>query len=146
MQTDQAKRSVNNRGLSDAEKGINPWILKVDLTRAPASACFRHNVLLEVGLVQRELHIRYAKKPKCTVTRITEDSLVSVDLDGVRSLLILLLTGHVVSVLILGMELIVHRYNIGDKVRGVRRPAARRPGPTGLMLSSRSNVSNAFSG
>lgn len=73
---------------------------------------FRNNILLETGLMEREHRKWYSKKPECVAgKRITEESLVSVRVEDIASVLIFLFIGFTVSYTILILEIIVFRYN-----------------------------------
>lgn len=72
---------------------------------------FRNNILMETGLVEREMRIWHGMKPICAVGKtVTEESLVSVEIKDVASLLGLLSIGFLISLTVLVMEIIVHRY------------------------------------
>ncbi|XP_025424044.1 glutamate receptor ionotropic, delta-2-like [Sipha flava] len=67
------------------------------------------NLLLETGIMDRELQIWYAKKPKCVAGKTTtEESLVSVGIKDIISLYIFLLVGFIVSIITLLLEKIIH--------------------------------------
>jgi hypothetical protein len=72
---------------------------------------FRNVILLETGLMQRELNIWHAEKPKCTAGKTTtEESLVSVEIKDIASLIAFLIIGFIGSFTILVLEIIVHRH------------------------------------
>ncbi|XP_050432669.1 uncharacterized protein LOC126840772 [Adelges cooleyi] len=75
-----------------------------------------HSVLLETGLVDRELKNWHAKKPHCVKgKRITEESLVSVEFKDITSILAFLLFGVIVSLIIFTLEIIVHHLKTKNK-------------------------------
>ncbi|KAF0756485.1 ionotropic receptor 75a-like, partial [Aphis craccivora] len=68
-------------------------------------------ILWETGLMQRELSIWHAEKPKCTAGKTTtEESLVSVEIKDVASLIAFLIIGFIGSFTILVLEIIIHRH------------------------------------
>ncbi|XP_027836912.1 ionotropic receptor 75a-like [Aphis gossypii] len=68
-------------------------------------------ILWETGLMQRELSIWHAEKPKCTAGKTTtEESLVSVEIKDVASLIAFLIIGFIGSFAILVLEIIIHRH------------------------------------
>lgn len=72
---------------------------------------FRNCILWETGLMQRELSIWHAEKPKCTAGKTTtEESLVSVEIKDVASLIAFLIIGFIGSFTILVLEIIIHRH------------------------------------
>lgn len=76
------------------------------------TVCFRNGVLRETGLAQRELRIWFGTKPKCVSGKtVTDKLLVSVGIKDVSSLLVLLSIGFVVSLTLLLIEIIIHRYH-----------------------------------
>lgn len=67
---------------------------------------------METGLVEREMRIWHGMKPICAVGKTaTEESLVSVEIKDVASLLGLLSIGLFISFTVLVMEIIVHHYH-----------------------------------
>lgn len=61
--------------------------------------------------MQRELSIWHAEKPKCTAGKTTtEESLVSVEIKDVASLIAFLIIGFIGSFAILVLEIIIHRH------------------------------------
>lgn len=73
---------------------------------------FRSVILFETGLMEREHRIYYARKPECVTGKtITEESLVSVEIKDIVSLLAFLLIGFIISFVILILEMIIFRYN-----------------------------------
>jgi len=67
--------------------------------------------------MDRELRIWHAKKPKCTTGKTTtEESLVSVEIKDVASLLVFLIIGFISSFTILILEIIVHRYKTNTPI------------------------------
>lgn len=82
---------------------------------------FRNNVLLETGFTQREHRKWYAKKPECVAGKaITEESLVSVGIKDILSLMMFLFVGYVVSFSIMIIEIIVFRYS--SEKQGIHKP------------------------
>ncbi|XP_025200887.1 probable glutamate receptor [Melanaphis sacchari] len=72
---------------------------------------YANSILWETGLMQRELSIWHAKKPKCTAGKTTtEESLVSVEIKDVVSLIAFLVIGFISSLTILILEIILHHY------------------------------------
>lgn len=62
--------------------------------------------------MERERRILYAKKPECVSGKtITEESLVSVGIKDIVSLLVFLLIGFIISLVVLILEIIIFRYN-----------------------------------
>lgn len=73
--------------------------------------CCRNIILLESGLMERELQRWYVKKPKCIAGKtLTKDLLVSIGIKEVVPLLGFLLIGFIFSSTILIIEIIVHRH------------------------------------
>ncbi|VVC25720.1 Hypothetical protein CINCED_3A007806 [Cinara cedri] len=73
---------------------------------------YANDVLMETGLVERELRKWYGMKPKCVAGKTkTEESLVSVGIKDIASLLVFLSVGVIVSLTVLIMEIIVHQYH-----------------------------------
>lgn len=67
---------------------------------------------METGLMHREYNLWNAKKPECVVGKAaTEESLVSVEIKDVMSLLTFLFIGFIGSFTTLIIEIIVFRYN-----------------------------------
>jgi len=61
--------------------------------------------------MDRELRIWHAEKPKCTAGKTTtEESLVSVEIKDVTSLIAFLFISFISSFIILILEIIVHRH------------------------------------
>lgn len=66
---------------------------------------------METGLMHREYRLWNAKKPECVAgTSATEESLVSVEIKDVKSLLTFLFIGFIVSFTTLIVEIIIYRY------------------------------------
>lgn len=67
---------------------------------------------METGLMHRESQIWHAEKPECVVGKtLYEEDLVSVEIKDVASLLTFMFISYIVSLIILTMEIIVHRYD-----------------------------------
>lgn len=67
--------------------------------------------------MDRELRIWHAEKPKCTAGKTTtEESLVSVGIKDVASLLAFLIIGFISSFTILILEIISHRYKTNTPI------------------------------
>jgi len=67
--------------------------------------------------MDRELRIWHADKLKCTAGKTTtEESLVSVEMKDVASLLAFLIIGFITSFTILIFEIILHRYKTNTPI------------------------------
>ncbi|XP_022164576.1 glutamate receptor ionotropic, delta-2-like [Myzus persicae] len=74
-------------------------------------------ILRETGLMDRELRIWHAEKPKCSAGKTTtEESLVSVKINDIVSLFAFLIIGFISSFTILILEIIVHRHNTNTPI------------------------------
>jgi len=61
--------------------------------------------------MERELRIWHAEKPKCVAGKTTtEESLVSVEIKDVASLIAFLLIGFIISFIVLILEIIIHHH------------------------------------
>lgn len=78
---------------------------------------------METGLIDREHKKWYAKKPECVAGKtITEESLVSVGIKDVSSILIFLFVGFTVSFTVLIMEIIIFHCNTEKRRTHFSRP------------------------